>query len=286
MKKGFTLAEVLITLGIIGVVASLTLPSLVKNTGQAEVGPKLAKFVNTFENGVSNAMRAMQTNLVSEAAISDAKFLELLSNYIVMTPAPANTTYSTFLERDVKDNDDSLLLLTQYANLMNQSLINKYGNINQTNIIDSFNSNDGNLYILKDGSLIYYKQYDEIGNHKGPYKGIIGEIVYDIDGLSGNNIAGREAFKFFLDNSGDLIPYGSQADEFVNDIDRKECGFIDYNISKVRSDCFNSGGYHDTQDSTCFENKYKKYTQNRKDAIDAAYSCTGQIADNGYKAEY
>ena len=30
-KKGFTLAEVLITLGIIGVVAAMTLPTLIKN---------------------------------------------------------------------------------------------------------------------------------------------------------------------------------------------------------------------------------------------------------------
>ena len=34
-KKGFTLAEVLITLTIIGVVAALTAPALVKNTGYA-----------------------------------------------------------------------------------------------------------------------------------------------------------------------------------------------------------------------------------------------------------
>ena len=30
MRKGFTLAEVLITLGIIGVVAAMTIPSLIK----------------------------------------------------------------------------------------------------------------------------------------------------------------------------------------------------------------------------------------------------------------
>lgn len=30
-KKGFTLAEVLITLGIIGVVAALTMPSIIAN---------------------------------------------------------------------------------------------------------------------------------------------------------------------------------------------------------------------------------------------------------------
>jgi prepilin-type N-terminal cleavage/methylation domain-containing protein len=39
MKKkfGFTLAEVLITLGIIGVVAALTAPALVKNSGTAKI---------------------------------------------------------------------------------------------------------------------------------------------------------------------------------------------------------------------------------------------------------
>ena len=37
MKKGFTLAEVLITLGIIGVIAALTAPALIQNTGTANV---------------------------------------------------------------------------------------------------------------------------------------------------------------------------------------------------------------------------------------------------------
>ena len=32
MKRGFTLAEVLITLGIIGVVAAMTMPSLMRIT--------------------------------------------------------------------------------------------------------------------------------------------------------------------------------------------------------------------------------------------------------------
>jgi prepilin-type N-terminal cleavage/methylation domain-containing protein len=58
-KNGFTLAEVLITLGIIGVVAALTAPALVKNSGQAKIGPALAKFVNTFETGCEQMMRGL-----------------------------------------------------------------------------------------------------------------------------------------------------------------------------------------------------------------------------------
>ena len=40
----FTLAEVLITLGIIGVVAAMTMPSLIQNTKEKEVISKLKKF--------------------------------------------------------------------------------------------------------------------------------------------------------------------------------------------------------------------------------------------------
>ena len=36
MKKGFTLAEVLITLGIIGVVAAMTIPTLVSKSQQRQ----------------------------------------------------------------------------------------------------------------------------------------------------------------------------------------------------------------------------------------------------------
>jgi len=36
-KKGFTLAEILITLTVIGVVAALTIPTLLQNTNQAEL---------------------------------------------------------------------------------------------------------------------------------------------------------------------------------------------------------------------------------------------------------
>ena len=43
LKKGFTLAEVLITLAIIGVVSALTIPALVQDASEAEIEPKLRK---------------------------------------------------------------------------------------------------------------------------------------------------------------------------------------------------------------------------------------------------
>ena len=42
-KSAFTLAETLITIGIIGIVASMTLPSLIQNHREKETAAKLKK---------------------------------------------------------------------------------------------------------------------------------------------------------------------------------------------------------------------------------------------------
>ena len=47
-KNGFTLAEVLITLAIIGVVATITLPSLIANTNEQQFITAFKKTVNTL----------------------------------------------------------------------------------------------------------------------------------------------------------------------------------------------------------------------------------------------
>ena len=55
-KNGFTLAEVLITLAIIGVVATLTLPSLLTNTAEQQSMTAFKKIMNTLnEAGQMNA---------------------------------------------------------------------------------------------------------------------------------------------------------------------------------------------------------------------------------------
>ena len=52
MKKGFTLSEVLITLGVIGVVVAITLPSLITKYRRQEAATKLEKFHTIINQAV------------------------------------------------------------------------------------------------------------------------------------------------------------------------------------------------------------------------------------------
>ena len=57
MKKrfGFTLAEVLITLGIIGVVAAMTIPTLIQNTSSTKFSAQFKKTLATLNNAAEMA---------------------------------------------------------------------------------------------------------------------------------------------------------------------------------------------------------------------------------------
>lgn len=52
VRKGFTLAEVLITLGIIGVVAAMTLPTLIANVNSAKYRSQFKKTLSTVNQAV------------------------------------------------------------------------------------------------------------------------------------------------------------------------------------------------------------------------------------------
>lgn len=51
-SKAFTLAEVLITLGITGIVASLTLPLLISSHNKSVTETRLSKEYNVFSNAI------------------------------------------------------------------------------------------------------------------------------------------------------------------------------------------------------------------------------------------
>ena len=79
-SKGFTLAEVLITLGIIGVVAAVTIPTLVQN--YQERSWKEASLV--FETKLEEALKTMNTQQTLAGYKNTEEFVNELSNHFKM----------------------------------------------------------------------------------------------------------------------------------------------------------------------------------------------------------
>ena len=94
MKRGFTLAEVLITLVIIGVIAAMTIPTLISSTGDQEYKTGLKKAFATL-----NQVVAVNSVLgdYDEASISAGSGLtDLLKDKLTIVEAPAAPALRSF----------------------------------------------------------------------------------------------------------------------------------------------------------------------------------------------
>ncbi len=78
IRKGFTLAEVLITLAIIGVIASLTTPAIMRNSQNAKIGPQLAKIVTTIENAAQMAVVDQDRTYFKDVIDYDSSSVDLV----------------------------------------------------------------------------------------------------------------------------------------------------------------------------------------------------------------
>lgn len=170
-KNGFTLAEVLITLAIIGVVATLTLPALMTNTQEQQAKTALKKGINTLTEAAQ-----------MHQAITGVDFGSISS---------ANTTNS-------EDDEQSLYRLLAERTQMD---LRKSANAN-TSMKMGQASEPGNFVVFfRDGSALSFNPADTIttaasehavGQHVGstqadglPY-GIT--AIYDTNGTKGPNV--------------------------------------------------------------------------------------------------
>jgi len=255
MKKfGFTLAEVLITLGIIGVIAALTTPALVKNTGSAKIGPTLAKFVNTFETGAEQLLASNEVRSYT-GGIND---MTLLSKHIIMTPVESSYYFKSGsgTSEGITSEASAKEIMEHYRNIIQN---NPHIHISQPHIPGgNANAVGVTIWQLKDGSVmaIIPAENENIAGTKGIYKGIVAEVIYDIDGNKDgrDNIAGKDVYEFLLDKTGILVPVGSAAHKNIG------------------------------QNGKRFVTVFSDECNTSSDSLAQNFACTGKIADNNYKS--
>lgn len=187
--NGFTLAEVLITLGIIGVVAAMTIPTLMNNVQEAQFKTAWKKTYSIINQAYAKYLsdNSMTLTYGTWSNVSDMK--------IALKP------YFSY----VQECENGALLGVCW---------NSNGAYDKTTKVLAPNSswwNDTNKngIILKDGILLMFSM-DGGYYCTGPSNanGNCGRVYVDVNGVKGPNIWGRDIYWVFLfpDRA---MPYGS-----------------------------------------------------------------------------
>lgn len=188
-KKAFTLAEVLITLGIIGVVVALTLPILIQHYQEKETVSKLKK---------------------AYSAISQAYIYALEEN-----GTPDTWNLVSFTQNDETDEKNILYYLKPYLKLTEYCGTKQNVCWSNTKSVggETFDHAYGKYYskaILSDGTAVLslVSSINCTGS-SGGIKNICGLIRVDLNGKRQPNTMGRDVFSFHVTKD-KIIPTGTQ----------------------------------------------------------------------------
>ena len=184
MKKGFTLAEVLITLGVIGVVAALTMPALISNYRKNVVVERLKKFYTVMNQAVLQATEEYgdwkQWDVSEENSLVDnylKKYLKILKtehknnkNYYYFPDG--SMFYPVYSEADIRNSKE--VVFCPVASKCEKRGVEKF------NFVFNTVSYDFNLTTLKNPIEPYTWQWT--GKREDLFKGSFGCAAETSDG--------------------------------------------------------------------------------------------------------
>ena len=189
MKNAFTLAEVLITLGIIGIVAAMTLPGIINDTRYAEIQASLKK-------NYSITQQALLQMSIDEGQVIKADYGNLilegkLKNYFKLGRDCKNMDYSNLCWHPSASNKE------QYYTLDGETRV-------ASSILD-----DGAFHLI-DGSLYLFENAGG-GNRHTTY------ITIDTNSIKKRpNQLGKDLFTFQITNEGKFLPMGAPGTHYTD----------------------------------------------------------------------
>ena len=173
LRNGFTLAEVLITLGIIGVVAAMTMPTLIKHYQQHETVNRLKETYSILYNAVR--MSETENGLLENWEIPN-------TNWDANTYIKGKTFFEQYLKPYIK-------IAKECKYLSNECWADKY--IRPNGVVDEsyFSASKNKTYgmVLANGSVIGFFP-----------RSTFCEIYIDLNGKKGPNKFGKDAFNIVI----------------------------------------------------------------------------------------
>ncbi len=178
-KRGFTLAEVMVALGLIGVIASLTIPTFVASSKNRANAAKLATTVSAVENAFTSMIASEAVNDLTETDFGTNKTEDNLNKYLKLSGS----------KEKLKD---------YYGTDAPFSTLSKTGS--QPTVTRIFQTKSGALLMFNDSAVA------SAADNSHP--GSIGQLSIDVNGTAKPNVWGRDVFYFRIGNDGILYPAG------------------------------------------------------------------------------
>lgn len=205
LSRAFTLAEVLITLGIIGIVASLTIPSLIANYQKTQYVVGLKKAYSQ----VNQALLAMTNDYGTPG--------DLAGTGLFASGANTETFCKEFVKyirvsKDCGVSTNGKCWADKTFNYYDGTHLDSYANYNtQPSTYYKFDSADGmsfniTTYAANGGGAVDCKTNWSSGA-TGNLSQVCGQLNVDVNGLKGPNCLGRDTFFFYLSNGKGAVLY-------------------------------------------------------------------------------
>ena len=219
-KAAFTLAEVLITLGIIGVVAAMTLPTLIQQHQKQVYATGAKKGFSTVQNMVNKMMADEGVSDVSQISLFDGMCAQgkencedsygNISGLDSIIPKYIKTVKScSDSECDIKYHD-AWFHNGKYTGFSSSYKISEGGALSATRGgIKGYYSNDGIVYYFGfDGRMDYHSSTDSYTLDSNSV-GLV--TCIDVNGEKGPNTRGRDLFCYsYCPNLGGKLLPGKQ----------------------------------------------------------------------------
>ena len=191
--KGFTLAEVLITLVIIGVIAAMTIPTLMNNTNKQEYVSRLIKTYSTLNQGLNAIWNNNDTAPGDYTMFHTVNYLDEFEK-VGSIQKKCNTIQACI----------GVSIATRYKTLKNSVFASL---------------TDGKTVITSDGQLISYvivtssaAVYLSAENQEKT----IGRFFVDVNGAKGPNKLGVDAYYLYLVEGKGVVPSGMDGVTYCN----------------------------------------------------------------------
>ncbi len=221
MKKGFTLAEVVLTLTLVGVIAAITIPTMIHETNKKATIEQLKKSASTLNQAIYNATITNGT-VMSWNWSSKDNVLEIMQRVISprlnvgfncsgdVTGINAQCTYPIRGIGDTEIANESFEAKSRVILNDGSMIAFSKGFVSQTEVDDAKQDDTGEAN--KTGSDCTWG---------GNPKAVCGIFMVDVNGSKKPNMVGKDVFFYSLNLSGAVLPYGAeQGEEFVD----TQCG--------------------------------------------------------------